>query len=255
MLNIDNKIILTLLSLTIIFSALYTFFQFLFKFHPEKKVSKFFFIFFTFLKSIFIVAFIIVGLYFVYYIYSTINQYLTLIELRKYVKNLSKERVLAKIIITDFSDINFNCIIELYSLSGKTFKKDEYQIQGTEFYIDFVVLNFDYIFIEKGENNIAYPSVLFSDLISYDNGIQLLSPEELKNYFSYDSEKFYGLSENKVNSLSNFIFKCISDNSFARKNGVRSIVGSALHHKIFSKSTFKVYLQNTGGLSMVQENF
>jgi hypothetical protein len=111
------------------------------------------------------------------------------------------------------------------------------------------------MFIENGSNNIAYPSILFSDSISYDNGIALLTSNELKEFLSADSDKFIGLNEKKVNSLSNFIFKCISDNAFARKNGVRSIVGSALHHKIFSKSTYKVYLQNTGGLSMVEENF
>lgn len=255
MLNVDLKTIIILLSTTAVLSALYTFFQFLFKFHPEKKISKFFFILLTFLKSIAVFFFIVIALYFIYYIYNTINQYLTLIEMKKYVKNLSRERVLAKISIIDFSENSFNCILELYSLTGKLFKKSSYQLNGTEFYLDFVVLNFDYMFIEKGSNNIAYPSTLFSDSIAYDNGIKLLSSNELKEFLSADSDKFIGLNSKKVISLSNFIFNCISNDDFARKNGIRSIIGSALHHKIFSKSIYKVYLQNTGGLSMVEENF
>jgi len=255
LLNIDNKTIILLISITIFFSGLYTFIQFLFKFHPEKKISRFFFILFTFSKTVLFIFILIIGIYFIYNFYNTINQYLRILELKKYVKNLSRERVLAKISILSFSEDKFTCSLELYSLSGKLFKKSNYELIGTEFYIDFVVLNFEYLFIEKGDNNIAYPSVLFSDMISYDNGIRLLNQEEIKQYLNADPDKFIGLSSKNLNSISEFIFKCINNESFSKKNGVRSIIGSALHHKIFSNSIYKVYLQNTGGLVLIEENF
>ncbi|MFN3412171.1 MAG: hypothetical protein ACK4YF_08435, partial [Exilispira sp.] len=59
----------------------------------------------------------------------------------------------------------------------------------------------------------------------------------------------------ELNQVSKFIIKCLNDEKFAKKNGVRSIVGSALHHKIVTKSNYKVYLQNTGGLILIEENF
>lgn len=255
LLNVDRSLLLIFISIISGLSIIYTIFQYLLKFESNKKISKIIFSIFTFTKTFIIILIFALIIYFIYNIYNTINQYLSVIELRKYVKNLSRERVLAKISILDFTSKRFNCLIELYSLSGKVFKKLTYELIGTEFYIDFVVLNFDYLFIEKGANNIAYPSILFSDEISYDNGYKLLDMQEIKNYLNADVENFLGLSAKKVDSISNFIFKCIENENYAKINGVRSVVGSALHRKIISLSTYKVYLENTGGLILVEENF
>lgn len=255
LLNVDGKELLIFISIISVISIIYTFFQYLLKFESNKKFSKIIFSIFTFSKTFIIILVFAVLIYFIYNAYGTINEYLSVLELRKYVKNLSRERVLAKISILDFTTNKFNCLIEIYSLSGKLFKKLTYELIGTEFYIDFVVLNFDYLFIEKGANNIAYPFILFSDEISYDNGYKLLNMQEIKNYLNADFDNFLGLSSKKVDSISNFIFKCIENEKFAKINGVRSIVGSALHRKVISLSTYKVYLENTGGLILVEENF
>ncbi len=256
MLNVENINILFLILITFCLSGIYTFILYLLKFHPEKKISKFIFIFFTFFKTVFLVIIIVLVAYFFYNIYNAIDQYLNLLELKKYVKNLSRERILAKIIITEIPNNNyFKCNVELYSLTGKIFKKSSFEIPGTEFYIDFVVINFDYTFIEKGSNNIAYPNVIFSDRISFDDGFALLTDEELKKFLAAEADKFLGLNSKKVESLSQFIFKSIKDENYAKKNGVRCIVGSALHHKVFLNSVYKVYLQNTGGLTLIEETF
>jgi len=255
LLNIDTKLVILILSITTGLSIIYTSLQYIFKFYPERKISRFFFILFTFIKTIIAIFIIVIAIYFIYSFYNTINQYLNLLELKKYVKNLSRERVLAKITITDIKDNIFKCDVELYTLTGKIFKKSSFEISGKEFYMDFVVLNFDYAFIEKGANNIAYPSVIFSDEISYDNATPLLNNMEIKEYLNTDSENFIGLTPKKVESLAEFIYKSIKENNFARINGVRSIIGSALHHKVFLGAVYKVYLQNTGGIILVEENF
>lgn len=255
MLSVDKTTIIYILASTLFLSLIYTFLQFFIKFYPQKKISKFIFLIFTFSKTIIIVLIIVTAVYFVYNIYNSINQFFITLELQKYVKNLSRERVLAKIKILSFSEDKFKISVEIYSLTGKIFKKSTYELNGSEFYIDFVVLNFDYAFIEKGSNNIAYPSVIFSDTISYDNGIPLLLKDEILSYLNSDSDNFIGLTKKKAISLSEFVFKSITDNNFARSYGIRSISGSALHHKIFDISTYKVYLQNTGGLLLVEENF
>jgi len=255
LLSIDDRTLLLFILTSIILSLIYAFFQYIFKFHQDKKVTRFFFFTFTFLKAIIVISLFVIVVYFFYSIYNSIDQYLNLIELKKYVKNLSKERVLAKIIINEIIKEKFKCTVELYSLTGKIFKTATYELNGNEFYIDFVVLNFDYVFIEKGANNIAYPNVIFSEEISYDNGIPLLTDDELKSFLSADSKSFLGLSDKEVNSLSLFIFKSIKNSAFAKKIGIRSIVGSALHHIVSLNAIYKVYLENTGGIVLIEENF
>lgn len=255
LLSVDKDSLFLLLSVTVIFSIIYTLIQYSIKFHPEKKISRIFFLFYTFFKVFIIILIIVFAVYFFYNFYNFFNQYTRVIELKKYVKNLSRERVLAKISILDFTENYFKCQLEIYTLNGKIFKKSFYELSGSEFYLDFVVLNFDYLFIEKGANNIAYPAKIFSDTISYDEGIDILAKNEILEYLNREPQNFIGLTKTEVNQVSNFIIKCLNDEKFARTNGVRSIVGSALHHKIFTKSTYKVYLQNTGGLILIEENF
>ncbi|MFN3411702.1 MAG: hypothetical protein ACK4YF_06065, partial [Exilispira sp.] len=236
MLSVNKDSILILLSIATILSIVYTLLQYLIKFHPEKKISRIFFLFYTFFKVFIIILIFVVLVYFFYNFYNTFNQYAKVIELKKYVKNLSKERVLAKITILDFTENYFKCQLEIYNLDGKIFKKSFYELAGSEFYLDFVVLNFDYLFIEKGANNIAYPAKIFSDTISYDNGKVILTGNEIFEYLSGESQNFIGLTQAELNQVSKFIIKCLNDEKFAKKNGVRSIVGSALHHKIVTKS-------------------
>ena len=260
----SNKVqsLLPILALAVIFISFYVYFSYIIKFHPEKKVVKTLFIgkniviALLLLAAITVVYFISINIYKTYLtVTETINNINEVRMLKTFVKNLSVQRVLASIIITDLTESDFELKVSLYTLSGELFKSLSFRLPGKEFYIDFTILNFDYLFIEQGANNLAIPAVLFSDTIAYADGFELIDESELKNYLTADNKYIYGLNDKDIDAAYNFIKKAINDPVFAKNKGVRSIIGSALHHSAHRGEVYKVFLQNTGGINLVTEEF
>ncbi len=258
--NILSDIIYFLIVFIIIYIIIYTIMEYRQKYlKSHKKIDKFYYILkktissLSKFTSIIIIAF---SLLFLLSIVDGIGSYVEEIKeinkLKTYIKNLSTERKITdfKILSTDNNYITVQ--ITNYSVDGLEASKNIYQIEGTEIYLDFLVLNFEYKIIESNQsNNIAIINKLYSDYVPYDNGIDLFEKEILQ----FKKSDPVGLTNKDFSSFNNYIEQIILDKNFAKKEGVRSYHGSSLHVNASTGDEYRVYIQNTGGLTLKKINF
>ncbi|MCK5537749.1 MAG: hypothetical protein KAI79_13060 [Bacteroidales bacterium] len=180
-------------------------------------------------------------------------------QLGTIVKQLDKRYKVASIKVekTDYVNKTTSLEIEYFgnSLQSPSENKQNIIIQGFDIYFDAMVLNFEYSAIQDGDkHNLVLPYRIFSEVVAAKDGIKL-------NYFDNDSipliykreaSEIYGLSAEDYNARMDDFTRLIFDEDYARKMGVRSFQGNAVHKRLAEGKIYDIWIEQTGGLVLKQ---
>lgn len=210
----------------------------------------------SFFKNIFIISIFLFSIYFVFIVYNKINSIIEQFNfnnnLIKAIKNLSISRVICEIKVIEIDKLNEKIKIKIfyYDLNKDKIDFSEFELNGKEIFVDFIVVDFEFKFIEDGiKNNLAILNKLYTNKISPKEGI------DLKNYFYYGNN-IIGIQKDEYLKIIKYIDKIIEDKEFAKKEGVKTSFGSSLSFIPKSEGDiFRIYVNNTGGIILEKINF
>ncbi len=198
--------------------------------------------------------------------FSTIDTFISnnekIKEMKLVVKNLNQRYKVAKVEILDYNKFLDSTKLKItffdYASNGYVPENQEINLSGNEIYINTFVMNFDYIFVENGEEiNIALPYMIFTEKMTQEEGILLNVADStgVPYVFNRNSDNLYGISTEKYNERLKEIVEMMNDEKKAKEAGVRSFYVSAPHFvKILNKGqTFIIWIEQTGGLVIKEE--
>ena len=125
------------------------------------------------------------------------------------------------------------------------------EIKGLDIYFDAVVLNFDYSSIARGEkHNLVLPYRVFSERVPAEKGKKLyfLGKDSIPVFFEKETKQIYGVDPEKYTERVKELMRFVKDKDFARKMGVRSFLGTAVHKRVYPGTKYEVWAEQTGGL-------
>jgi len=200
-----------------------------------------------FLKNYFLILFLVFITVFGIQIYGKVNSLIQEYEKQKQlkimIKNLSASHLVGEVSVKGFDDESVTLILRYFDRESKDILEKEYVLKGRVIFIDYLVLNFDYHFVETGEKqNIALVNKIYSDSVSYSQGYDLLE-------MSLFSPELYGISEKEYGEMANYVRKLVNDSEYAKGEGVRSAHGSALSFRPSEPGDlYRIYVNQTGGI-------
>lgn len=179
-------------------------------------------------------------------------------ELSAVVRQLDESYKVAEIKVksvdyTQFPKVLTTLTVSYFDYAGTGLKnsEQEIQIEGNDIYVDAIVLNFQYSEITNGSRkNISIPYRIFSNKVAQKDGIKLNLFDEngVPFVFKKKAKDIFSLEEEKYNQRLTEICNFMNDEELARKNGVRSIYGSAVHTLVKTNDIITISVEQTGGL-------
>lgn len=249
----------------IVLSLIYTFLEYILTFKKNTRISKIYFFLKKFFNSLIVIILLTIifsgslSLYFsIKKINNIYNEYIKLKELKIVLKNLSEEKRLAKIKILNNVNGNISFDLSLYSQDGQKIYNNTFIISGKEIYFDFITINFDYKFVESGDKfTLSIPYKIFSDMIPYTNGYNLLIKDNknIPYFLDFVEKQPYSITIENYRKIIKYLLKIISDKNFALKEGIRSYHGSSIHFIPEIGSTYIIRSEATGGIIVEKLNF
>ena len=244
------------------------------KLHPHANKNKFLLYisrlcvaFFHFLKNLPLLLLLLIALLFADKIVLLATSYTKILEnnqrieeLTLVAKNLSQIQRVAKIQIEKIWEQNGKPFFEItyYGLQadGSPFFSERYTFEGEQLWIDSIVFNFDYMYIEQGiVKNIALPYCLYSERVAPKDGIfiqNFYDNEGVPNQFRLNDEHIVGIAPKQFNRRLESIFK---DKKSLQEVGLRSLTGNAIHLYVKQGESYLLKSLATGGLSIAAEEF
>lgn len=140
-----------------------------------------------------------------------------------------------------------------YAGMGIEEKTQTLSIEGKEIYFDAVMMNFEYSEIENGSRyNIVIPQRVFSNAVSAKDGKPLNIKDEngVPIFFKRNADDIYGISEADFNQRLKDIIGLLNNEEKARAAGVRTIVGDAVHLRVWKGYTLEMWVEQTGELTL-----
>ena len=185
-------------------------------------------------------------------------------ELSAVVRNLNQRYKVAEVKVLDqtYSNQVFSTTTKLsvtyfdYAGLGLQNNVQEVTIRGNDIYFDAVVLNFDYSEVETGANkNIVLPYRIFSNEVPQSQGVQLklLDKDSIPFVFKRTAKDVYGISIERYNSVLRDILLYMKNEDLARKAGIRTVYGNAVHQLMYKGGKYSVWVEQTGGIVIKQE--
>ncbi len=187
---------------------------------------------------------------------DVITLYRDVSNLKSALKNLKSERKIVEAIVTQSEDKN-ELIVNLKYFSYSPVKntdiltgEKEYRIPGNKVYLDSIVINFDYTLIESGKSiNIALPYKIFSDVVSFEDGISINARDgEIPFSLKLDEGDIYLLSKNEYNSVIKTLINTLEDKRKAQKMGIKTFYSEAVVLLPSRTKKYTIYSTGTGGL-------
>lgn len=154
---------------------------------------------------------------------------------------------------SDMTNIRTSLTVSYYDYAGLGLSAGEQDItlSGRDIYIDAYVMNFQYSEIGQGTaKNLAIPYRVFSNKVPQAEGITL----ELKDkngvpyIFHRKAEQLYGINQEEFDAQLEKIATFIEDKKAARKAGIRSLYGNAVHRLVRAGQTYELRVEQSGGL-------
>ncbi len=180
-------------------------------------------------------------------------------QLTTVVKHLDQRYKVADMLVTDQTydplkmETTTTLKLKFYDYANTGLKADSQTvtIKGNEIYFDAVVMNFEYSEIASGGvKNLTIPDKLFSNAVSKENGIDLKVSDENGIPFMYhrSKEDIYGISPDTFNIRLQEIIDYLHNEEAARKAGIRTITGNAVHVRVRRGYRETIWVEQTGGL-------
>lgn len=176
-------------------------------------------------------------------------------ELQTVLKQLDKRYKVAEMEILDYDYVRDSTSLKLRfydsALGDFADQSQEISIKGNDIYFDAMILNFEYSHIAGLEKqNLVLPYRLFSNKVPQSEGVllQLNDTAGVPLVYKRKDSDIFGLEPEVYNeSLKEFALY-IKDEEAARKAGVRSSYGNAVHRRVRKGQTLIVWVEQTGGL-------
>ena len=186
-------------------------------------------------------------------------------ELQTIVKNLLRSETVAKVTLKSVKSIPGRktpvrlYAVEVLSAAGETVSTQNVELEGTEFVIDCININFDYSQIASGEkSNLAYPYRVYSELVPAAEGIPLecmFNEDGIPFNFCLEENEIYGIKEDAFYARLAELMGVIGDDDQSREMGIRSTVGNAPRLRMNVGDVYFIDVEQTGGISAYKKQF
>lgn len=186
-------------------------------------------------------------------------------ELQTIVKNLSRSETVAKVSLESIKTLpGRKTPVRLYSVDilgadGETVSTQKFELEGSEFIIDCININFDYSQIETGEQkNLAYPYRVYTEKIPAAEGMKLecmFNDDGLPYNFCLDDDEIYGMTPGAFYSRLDELMDILKDDDLSREMGIRSTVGNAPRLRMNIGDVYYIDVEQTGGISAYKKQF
>lgn len=186
-------------------------------------------------------------------------------ELQTIVKNLSRSETVAKVTLQNVKLLPGRktpvklYTVEVLSAAGETVSKQQVELEGAEFVIDCININFDYSEIASGEkSNLAYPYRVYSELLPAAEGIALecmFNEDGIPFNFCLEENDIYGIKEDAFYARLAELMDVIGDDDLSREMGIRSAVGNAPRLRMNVGDVYYIDVEQTGGISAYKKQF
>ncbi len=187
------------------------------------------------------------------------NNHKRIEQLTTVVKHLDKRYKVASVKIEKIDYVNFTTRMEIEfygnSLTSEAQKKQSILIKGFDIYFDAMVLNFDYSGIAEGnKTNLVLPYRVFSESVPANEGIKLnyYGNDSIPLIYKREASEIYGISQDDYQKRISEFSRLIFDKEYARKMGVRSFQGNAVHKRVAEGKIYEIWIEQTGGLVLKQ---
>ncbi len=176
-------------------------------------------------------------------------------ELKSILKQLDQRYKVAEIDIVDYNPLTDQTKMTVhfydYAQQGFSDKVQNIEILGNDIYFDALVLNFQYSEIASGNTqNLVLPYRIFSNKVPQGKGIplELNGADSIPLIFQRKENDIYAVEPNQYTERVKEIMSYITDKQKARKAGIRSIYGNAVHKKVQKGDKLVIWVEQTGGL-------
>ena len=176
-------------------------------------------------------------------------------ELKTVLKQLDKRYKVAEIDVVDYDYVKDSTSLRIryYDavIGDFTERKQNIEIHGNDIYFDAVVMNFDYSQITDSKKiNLVLPYRIFSNKVPQGEGIllNLKDTSGIPLIYKRNKNDIYGLTPEIYNQRLKEFAGYLTDEEAARKAGVRSSYGNAVHKRIRKGKKLIVWVEQTGGL-------
>ncbi len=186
-------------------------------------------------------------------------------ELQTIVKNLSRSETVAKVTLQNVKTLPGRktpvklYTVEVLSADGETVSKQQIELEGADFVIDCININFDYSEIASGEKtNLAYPYRVYSELLPAAEGIPLecmFNEDGIPFTFCLEQNDIYGIKEDAFYARLAELMNVIKDDDLSREMGIRSTVGNAPRMRMNVGDVYFIDVEQTGGISAYKKQF
>ncbi len=182
-------------------------------------------------------------------------------ELQTVLKQLNQRYKVAEMEILDYDykkDIT-KLKLRFYDNELGNFSKQSQNIEilGNDIYFDAMILNFEFSDISNYENrNLVLPYRLFSNKVPQSEGILLKLNDEngIPLVYKRKDNNIFGLSPESYNANLKEFTLYMKDEEAARKAGVRSSYGNAVHRRVKKGQKLIVWVEQTGGLVIKEKS-
>ena len=182
-----------------------------------------------------------------------------IIELKTVFRQLDKNYKVADIAILDYNKKSKETTLEIrfYDASlGTSENKQTITLKGKDIYFDAMVMNFEYSEIaDANKKTLVLPYRIYSADIASGKGVLLNTKDSIGTPLIYKRSKddVYGISVEKYNEhLAEFV-KYMNNEKAARKVGVRSFIGNAVHTRTRKGEFYSIWAEQTGGIVIKRE--
>ena len=169
---------------------------------------------------------------------KTISLYRRVLTLSAALKNLRSDRKLLDVSVSPAVFSNGQAMnVRLQYFAYSPVKDTDissgdaaYIVPGRKLFVNFGVYNFDYSLLENGSSkNIAFPSKLYSDTVSFDSGIDVETESAgVPMTFKLDSPDIYILDKTDYNDEMARIAASATNSEIARELGLRTAYGESI---------------------------
>jgi hypothetical protein len=176
-------------------------------------------------------------------------------ELQSLLKQLDQRYKVAEIEVTDYNTMTneSELMIKYYDYANQGFSNvnQSFSIKGSDIYFDAIVLNFEFSEIATGNTkNLVLPYRVFSERVPQEQGIALNLADEngVPLIFKRNEIDIYGMEQTKYTERVKEIMSYITDKDKARKAGIRSVYGNAVHKIVHKGDVLTIWVEQTGGM-------
>ncbi len=177
-------------------------------------------------------------------------------ELSAVVRNLERRYRVADVRVLSADGRTAHLSLDFYDsrTPGKPVRTQEVSVEGSEVFVDALVLDFAYSEIESGRRvNLALPYRVYGNLQAPADGqeLALLDDKGVPLLYRRAEAEIYGIDPETYDARLEELMELLEDEGARRKAGIlRSVFGAAVRRKARAGDSFTVWIEQTGGLTI-----